>query len=143
MDNIDRIISEFNSSVDSSLAFEKDINDFAKIVADSLFYQLDREGTLTEFQGRHFSFKFISKPNRFGKQIFDVKLLDLDDYRRCLKLAVPEYAKKIKVATFEHESEYSLKDELKSVIVLLLFDYYELPLGANDEGQDEIIGLAP
>ena len=143
MDNIDRIICDFNSSVDNSLAFEKDINDFARIVSDNLFYQLDKEGTLAEFEGRHFSFKFITKPNSFGKQIFDVKLLDLDDYRRCLKLSIPEYAKKIKVATFEHEVEYNLKDELKSIIVLLLFDYYELPLGASDEAQDEIVELVP
>lgn len=141
MENIDRILSDFNQSVDNNLSFEKDINDFARIVSDNLFYQLDKEGTLAEFEGRHFSFKFITKPNSFGKQIFDVKLLDLDDYRRCLKLSIPEYAKKIKVATFEHEAEYNLKDELKSILVLLLFDYYELPLGASDEGQDEIVRI--
>lgn len=141
MDNIDRLITDFNSSVDKRLELEKDINEFARLVTDNLFYQLDGDGTLAEFQGRHLSFKFITKPNLFGKQIFDVKLLDLDNYKKCLKLSVPEYAKKIKVATFEHEAEYNLRDELKSIIVLLMFDYFELPLGASDEGQDEIIGI--
>ena len=141
MDNIDRLITDFNSSVDKRLELEKDINEFARIVTDNLFYQLDGDGTLAEFHGKHLSFKFITKPNLFGKQIFDVKLLDLDNYKKCLKLSVPEYAKKIKVATFEHEAEYNLRDELKSIIVLLMFDYFELPLGASDEGQDEIIGI--
>ena len=139
MENIDRLISDFNASVDSRLALEKDINDFASQLSEKLFFQLDGEGALAEFQGKHLSFKFLTRPNNFGKQIYVVKLLDLDDYRRSLKMSIPEYAKKIKVATFEHETEYSLKDELRSVIVLLLFDYYELPMGASDEGQDEII----
>ena len=134
MNNIDQILANFNSEADKAIELEKGINLFAEEIAEKLLYQLDQDGVIGEFEETVFSFKFISKPNLFNKAIYDVKLLDLTDYRKCLKLSVPEQAKNIKVATFEHEGRmYTLQQELKSALTLLLFDYYGLQFGINEE----------
>ena len=134
MNNIDQILANFNSEADKAMELEKNINLFAEEIAEKLLYQLDQDGVIGEFEETVFSFKFISKPNLFNKAIYDVKLLDLTDYRKCLKFSVPEQAKNIKVATFEHEGRmYTLQQELKSALTLLLFDYYGLQFGINEE----------
>ena len=139
MNNIDQILANFNSEADKAMELEKDINLFAEEIAEKLLYQLDQDGVIGEFEETVFSFKFISKPNLFNKAIYDVKLLDLTDYRKCLKFSVPEQAKNIKVATFEHEGRmYTLQQELKSALTLLLFDHYGLQFGANEEDDGSV-----
>ena len=139
MNNIDQILANFNSEADKAMELEKDINLFAEEIAEKLLYQLDQDGVIGEFEETVFSFKFISKPNLFNKAIYDVKLLDLTDYRKCLKLSVPEQAKNIKVATFEHEGRmYTLQQELKSALTLLLFDSYGLQFGIDEEDDGSV-----
>ena len=139
MNNIDQILANFNSEADKAMELEKNINLFAEEIAEKLLYQLDQDGVIGEFEETVFSFKFISKPNLFNKAIYDVKLLDLTDYRKCLKFSVPEQAKNIKVATFEHEGRmYTLQQELKSALTLLLFDYYGLQFGINEEDDGNV-----
>ena len=139
MNNIDQILVNFNSEADKAMELEKNINLFAEEIAEKLLYQLDQDGVIGEFEETVFSFKFISKPNLFNKAIYDVKLLDLTDYRKCLKFSVPEQAKNIKVATFEHEGRmYTLQQELKSALTLLLFDYYGLQFGINEEDDGSV-----
>ena len=139
MNNIDQILANFNSEADKAMELEKNINLFAEEIAEKLLYQLDQDGVIGEFEETVFSFKFISKPNLFNKAIYDVKLLDLTDYRKCLKFSVPEQAKNIKVATFEHEGRmYILQQELKSALTLLLFDHYGLQFGANEEDDGSV-----
>ena len=139
MNNINQILANFNSEADKAMELEKNINLFAEEIAEQLLYQLDQDGVIGEFEETVFSFKFISKPNLFNKAIYDVKLLDLTDYRKCLKLSVPEQAKNIKVATFEHEGRmYTLQQELKSALTLLLFDHYGLQFGANEEDDGSV-----
>ena len=139
MNNIDQILANFNSEADKAMELEKNINLFAEEIAEKLLYQLDQDGVIGEFEETVFSFKFISKPNLFNKAIYDVKLLDLTDYRKCLKFSVPEQAKNIKVATFEHEGRmYTLQQELKSALTLLLFDHYGLQFGANEEDDGSV-----
>ena len=139
MNNIDQILANFNSETDKAMELEKNINLFAEEIAEKLLYQLDQDGVIGEFEETVFSFKFISKPNLFNKAIYDVKLLDLTDYRKCLKFSVPEQAKNIKVATFEHEGRmYTLQQELKSALTLLLFDHYGLQFGANEEDDGSV-----
>ena len=129
MNNIDQILANFNSEADKAIELEKGINLFAEEIAEKLLYQLDQDGVIGEFEETVFSFKFISKPNLFNKAIYDVKLLDLTDYRKCLKFSVPEQAKNIKVATFEHEGR---------MYTLLLFDYYGLQFGINEEDDGSV-----
>lgn len=139
MNNIDQILANFNSEADKAMELEKNINLFAEEIAEKLLYQLDQDGVIGEFEETVFSFKFISKPNLFNKAIYDVKLLDLTDYRKCLRFSVPEQAKNIKVATFEHEGRmYTLQQELKSALTLLLFDHYGLQFGANEEDDGSV-----
>ena len=139
MNNIDQILANFNSEADKAMELEKNINLFAEEIAEKLLYQLDQDGVIGEFEETVFSFKFISKPNLFNKAIYDVKLLDLTDYRKCLRFSVPEQAKNIKVATFEHEGRmYTLQQELKSALTLLLFDHYDLQFGANEEDDGSV-----
>ena len=139
MNNIDQILANFNSEADKAMELEKNINLFAEEIAEKLLYQLDQDGVIGEFEETVFSFKFISKPNLFNKTIYDVKLLDLTDYRKCLRFSVPEQAKNIKVATFEHEGRmYTLQQELKSALTLLLFDHYGLQFGANEEDDGSV-----
>ena len=134
MDNLDQIIREFTSGVDKGIELEKNLNLFAEEIAAKLIYDLDGEGIIAEYEDIVFSFKFLYRPNLFNKAIYDVKLLDLTDYRKCLKLSIPESAKNIKVATFEHEGQqYTLQQELKSALTLLLFDYFNIPLAAEAE----------
>ena len=139
MNNIDQILANFNSEADKAMELEKNINLFAEEIAEKLLYQLDQDGVIGEFEETVFSFKFISKHNLFNKAIYDVKLLDLTDYRKCLRFSVPEQAKNIKVATFEHEGRmYTLQQELKSALTLLLFDYYGLQFGINEEDDGSV-----
>ena len=139
MNNIDQILANFNSEADKAMELEKNINLFAEEIAEKLLYQLDQDGVIGEFEETVFSFKFISKPNLFNKAIYDVKLLDLTEYRKCLRFSVPEQAKNIKVATFEHEGRmYTLQQELKSALTLLLFDHYGLQFGANEEDDGSV-----
>lgn len=134
MENLDRIIQEFTSGVDKGMELERNLNLFAEEIAAKLIYDLDGDGIIAEYEDIVFSFKFLYRPNTFNKAIYEVKLLDLTDYRKCLKLSIPESAKKIKVATFEHEGkQYTLRQELKSALTLLLFDYFDIPMAAEAE----------
>lgn len=133
---LDNLINNFDTEVDKNLEFQHDINLFGNELAAKLLTELDKEGVLANFYDTNFSFKFLSKPNNWNKLIFAIKMLDLDNYKRCLKLGIPE-SSKIKTATFEHDGTYKLQDEISKVIVLLLFDYYQIPLGAEELHDEE------
>ena len=57
-----------------------------------------------------------------------------------MKLSVPETVK-IKSFNFEHDESYELKDEIRNVLVLALFDFYGLDFSAEDLGEEESVRL--
>ena len=82
MDNLDQIIREVTSGVDKGIELEKNLNLFAEEIAAKLIYDLDGDGIIAEYEDIVFSFKFLYRPNIFNKAIYEVKLLDLTDYRK-------------------------------------------------------------
>lgn len=133
---LNNLINDFNTGVDKQLELEHNINLFADEVAAKLILEIDRQGVLANFGDQHFSFKMLSKKNDWTKLIYEIKLLDLDHYRHCLRFNIPEQVR-IKKATFEHEGKYNLKDEIAKVLVLMLFDYYEIPITAEELRDDQ------
>lgn len=139
MDNINTYLNEVSDAIDKGIEMEHDINLFAAELSEKLFDELDREGVLASFYDTNFSFKFTTYTGSLTKLKYDVRMLDLDNWRKCVKMSVPEYAKPVKRASWEHDAGYNLKDELRNVIVMLLFDYYDIPVGPQELGEDEDI----
>lgn len=138
MDNTDNLIREFSSSVDKELELQKDINEFARELAEKLIYDINGQGLLVTFNDNHLSIKVFSETNLYGQLVYSVKLLDLDKYAQAMKLSVPETVK-IKSFNFEHDESYELKDEIRNVLVLALFDFYGLDFSAEDLGEEESV----
>lgn len=141
MDNIDTYLNDVSKAIDKGIELEHDINLFAAQLSENLFPELDREGVLANFYDTNFSFKFTTYTGSITTLKYDVRMLDLDDWKKCSRLSVPEYAKPIKRASFEHDPQFSLKDELRSAIVMLMFDYYDIPIGPQDLGEDENVSF--
>ena len=141
MDNVDQLVQDYVSAADKQEELESDINLFAREVSEKLFLELDKEGVLVSFYDKYLSIKFTTHYTSAAKSLmFDVRLLDLGEYRNNLKLSVPELSR-IKRATFEHEGAYDLKDELRTALTLLMFDLFGLAIKPQDMGQDEDIRL--
>ena len=140
MDNTDNLIREFSSSVDKELELQKDINEFARELAEKLIYDINGQGLLVTFNDNHLSIKVFAEANLYGQLVYSVKLLDLDKYAQAMKLSVPETVK-IKSFNFEHDECYELKDEIRNVLVLALFDFYGLDFSAEDLGEEESVRL--
>ena len=138
MDNTDNLIQEFSSSVDKELELQKDINEFARELAEKLIYDINGQGLLVTFNDNHLSIKVFAEINLYGQLVYSVKLLDLDKYDQAMKLSVPETVK-IKSFNFEHDESYELKDEIRNVLVLALFDFYGLDFSAEDLGEEESV----
>ena len=141
MDNIDTYLNEVSDAIDKGIEMEHDINLFATELSKKLFDELDREGVLANFYDTNFSFKFNTYTGSLTKLKYDVRMLDLDDWRRCSKMSIPEYAKPVKRASWEHDADYKLIDELRNVIVMLLFDYYDIPVGPQELGEEEDVQI--
>lgn len=139
MDNIDAYLNEVANAVDRGVEMEHDINLFAAQLSEKLLLELDKEGVLSNFYDHNLSFKFTTYTGNITTLKFDVRMMDLDDWRRCTKLGVPEYAKPIKRASWEHDAEYNLKDELRNVIVMLLFDFFDIPVGPQELDEEETV----
>lgn len=130
------LINDFLRNVDKGEELQHNINMFANEVAPALLGQLDQDGVIARFEDTLFSFKFLTNPNSLNKLVFQVKMLDLNKYREALRLSVPETVT-IKKAQWEHDGTYQLVDELSKMIVVLLFDYYEIPMGnIEDQGEE-------
>ena len=140
MDNTDNLIREFSSSIDKELELQKDINEFARELAEKLIYDINGQGLLVTFNDNHLSIKVFAETNLYGQLVYSVKLLDLDKYAQAMKLSVPETVK-IKSFNFEHDESYELKDEIRNVLVLALFDFYGLDFSAEDLGEEESVRL--
>ena len=140
MDNTDNLIREFSSSVDEELELQKDINEFARELAEKLIYDINGQGLLVTFNDNHLSIQVFAETNLYGQLVYSVKLLDLDKYAQAMKLSVPETVK-IKSFNFEHDESYELKDEIRNVLVLALFDFYGLDFSAEDLGEEESVRL--
>ena len=140
MDNTDNLIREFSSSIDKELELQKDINEFARELAEKLIYDINGQGLLVTFNANHLSIKVFAETNLYGQLVYSVKLLDLDKYAQAMKISVPETVK-IKSFNFEHDESYELKDEIRNVLVLALFDFYGLEFSAEDLGEEESVRL--
>ena len=138
MDNTDNLIQEFSSSVDKELELQKDINEFARELAEKLIYDINGQGLLVTFNDNHLSIKVFAEINLQGQLVYSVKVLDLDKYAQAMKLSAPETVK-IKSFNFEHDESYELKDEIRNVLVLALFDFYGLDFSAEDLGEEESV----
>lgn len=141
MDNIDNLIREFSSSVDKGLELQKDINEFARQISGNLVNDINGEGVLATFNNNHLSIKVFANTNLYGQVVYSVKLLDFDKWARATRLSVPETIR-VKCFNFEHDKDNQLQDEIRSVLVLALFDFYGIEFSAEDLGEEETVRLS-
>lgn len=136
----DNLVREFSKSVDDGLELQKEINEFAKEISGKLAYDVNGQGVLATFRDKHLSVKAFAEKNQSGHFVYSVKLLDLDEYAKALKLSVPETVR-IKSFNFEHDESFSLKDEIRSVLALALLDFFGIEFGAEDLGEEEMVRI--
>jgi len=132
-EKINNIVKEFNETIDTDIQFQKDINDFARQISSQLIFRINNsEAVIGEFYDRNFAFTAWEQHSRQEETFYAVKIMDLNEYKKYLKIGVPEKTR-AKRATFEYLSDYNLEEQLHKAIVMLLFDEFNIPIKPEEE----------
>lgn len=139
MNNIDNLISEFNSNVDKELEMQKDINLFAAEIAKMLIKKIDdeREGVTAGFYDTVFKFLLLTSPNPYNKLFFKIKMLDMQKVATHQKLNTMDVLTAER-ADFEHDASETLENEVRSVIALLLLKHYGFSIKPFEEEEEDV-----
>lgn len=125
--DIERITKEFITSVDKGIEFQKDINVFADEITPKVI--------TTAYTGTNFTAMFNGKNLGFSMKAeyktYAVRLFDNDEFIR-LKIINAEHKAVAKVARFVPEPNESLVNQVHNVIVMLLFDFFDVEISPEE-----------
>jgi hypothetical protein len=124
---------DFVENIDKGIQFQKEINEFADMILEQLFYKINQtDATNGEFYDRYFAFTAFMKDVGFNKKVCTIKMFDLEQYRQYFKLGIPEKARATR-ADFELIPGEDVKTQFHSALVGLLFHEFGVEISAEAE----------
>ena len=117
MDKADKLIQDFAESTDSVLTIERELNQFAAEMAPVLI----RNGTsIKAYRDAVYSVNLVNQ-----HPYYTIRLGNVTEYRNTLGTPY-EHMTKVLRADFEFDENYTLEEQVKSVVTALLFRVYGL-----------------
>ena len=117
MDKADKLITDFIESTDSALTIEKELNEFAAEVTPALV----RNGTsIRKYRDAVYSVNLINQ-----HPYYTIRLGNVTEYRNTMGTPYENMMKVLR-ADFEFDPEYTLEEQVRSVVTALLFRVYGL-----------------
>jgi hypothetical protein len=129
--DVTQLQKQFVDNVDKGIQFQKEINEFADMILEKLYYKINQtDATNGEFYDRYFAFTAFMKDFGFNKKACTIKMFDLEQYRKYLKLGIPEKARATR-ADFELVPGEDIKTQFHSALVGLLFHEFGIEVSAE------------
>lgn len=127
--NVDQLIHDFVESTDSALTIEKELNEFA---AECVKPLVVNGTTLHAYRDAVYSINLINQ-----HPYYTIRVGNVTEYRNTMHTPYEDQMRVMR-ADFEFDKEYSLEDQVRSVLTAIMFRIYGL-IQKPTEQDDSIV----
>lgn len=130
MQKEDKLINDFLETTDAATQLEKELNEFATSITPTLI----RNGTsIKAYRDAIYSVNLVNQ-----HPYYTIRLGNVTEYRNTLGTPY-ENRMKILRADFEFDDEYTLEEQVKSVVTALMFRVYNLVSRPEESDDGSVI----